>query len=124
MAHHEIVAHLLRLSSEAESPDGLLKAAVELIAESTKADAVAIAGATLPEWTVIAARNTSPSSVPTELAADSLERGQVVGRDRWLAAPLTIPSHEPESNGEVSRVLMLRGTLAGNVAAEIGAALA
>jgi Nif-specific regulatory protein len=124
MAIPDIVTNLLRLSREALSADELLKSAVDLVADATKAEAVAIVRATPPTWTAVATRNISASSLPFELAADALERESVVRADRWLAAPLTAQSHSGESGAVPPHVLLLRANCTESVFGEIAGNLA
>jgi transcriptional regulator with GAF, ATPase, and Fis domain len=120
MASSDISTKLLRLAREAAGLPDLLKAAIDLIADATKADAVAIVRATAPTWTADAARGATVSTMPMELAAEALEREAVVRSDRWFAAPLTTSGRADDSEREPSRALLLRGSCADTVVAEIG----
>ena len=95
-----IVTNLLHLSSEAGGPEQLLGAALDAIVDATRAEAIAVAMATPPTWSIAATRGIAAGGVPLDLAADALERDAVVRRDRWQAAPLAS-----------SRALLVRGQL-------------
>ncbi len=104
----DIVANLLHLSSEAADVDDLLEPALDLVLTATGAEAAAIARATAPDWTIQAARGTSASAVPLDLAAEALERDTVVAANRWLATPLeTSRDHATPTESEF--VLLVRG---------------
>ncbi len=94
----DIVANLLHLSSEVAGPSEFLGPALEALVDGLAVEAAAIAAATPPTWSVAAARGIAPGAVPAELAAEALERGAAVRRDRWQAVPL-----------DGSRALLLRG---------------
>jgi Nif-specific regulatory protein len=108
----DIVANLLHLSSEASDVDGLIEPALDLILTATGGEAVAIARATVPDWTIQAARGVSVSGVPQELAAEALERDGLVAADRWLSVPLATGRHSRREGGEPEFVLLLRGNCA------------
>src|SRR4029079_659798 len=101
----DIVPNLLHLSSEVTEVAELLEPALDLVLSATNADAAAIARAALPEWSIEAACGVNRSALPLELAAESLERGQVVARDRWLAAPLKGAPREAGGAAEAEFVL-------------------
>src|SRR5262245_55712710 len=88
MTTPDIVTNLLHLSSEIGEPDELLEAALDLIVGAAGADAAAVLRATPPTWSVVATRGVGASAVPTDIAAEALERGSLARRDRWSAAPL------------------------------------
>lgn len=119
MATPDIVANLLSLSSEAQDAGELLESALDLISTATEAEALAVARATVPDWTIEAARGVSKSAVPTDVAAEALERENVVRDDRWMAAPVPPTRHE----GVAATVLLLRGTCETGVFAAIARAL-
>jgi Nif-specific regulatory protein len=118
-----IVANLLRLSSEAAEPDDLVESAAGLIADALDADAIAIVRATPPNWTVVAARGVSGSAVPTELAADALEHDTVVRRDPWLAAPIASGDRHAAENRDAASVLFARGKVGDDALADIARSL-
>src|SRR5262245_2639703 len=105
----DIVANLLRLSSEADDVDDLLEPALDLVLTATNAEAAAIARATAPDWTIQAARGTPASAVPLDLAAEALERDAVVAADRWLATPLATARRDHKAPAEAEFVLLIRG---------------
>jgi Nif-specific regulatory protein len=106
----DIVPNLLRLSSEVRSVAELLESSLELVLSATGSDAAAIARATMPQWSVEAARGVARSAVPLELAAESLEQGIVVASGGWLAAPLAGAPREPGGiAAESERTLLVRG---------------
>jgi Nif-specific regulatory protein len=105
----DIVANLLRLSSEAADIDELLEPALDAVLAATAAEVAAIARATVPNWTIHAARNVPAAAVPLELAAEALERDSVVGSERWLAAPLPIARRASGEPAEPEFVLLIRG---------------
>jgi Nif-specific regulatory protein len=92
MADSDLSAKLLRLAHESPRPAEMAKAAIDLIAGATRAEAAALVQATPPTWTIVGARNVNPSNMPTELAADVLERESIARAGGWLAAPLTTAS--------------------------------
>ena len=63
------------------------------------------------------------ATVPTDLAAESLERETVVRADRWLAAPLS-SSHRSDGDTEPSHVLLLRGNCSDGVFSDIARSVA
>jgi hypothetical protein len=105
----DIVPNLLRLSSEVTEVTELLEPALELVLTATEANAAAIARATLPDWTIEAARGVARSAVPLELAADALERSDIEARDGWLASPLAGAGRAQGTVAEPELVLMVRG---------------
>jgi Nif-specific regulatory protein len=104
----DIVANLLHLSSEVTEVEELLDSALDSILTSLDAQAAAIVQATPPEWNIEAARGIGRSSVPTDLAADALERNRLVSAERWRAIPLTV-NHRTSMAIPPQRVLMARG---------------
>jgi transcriptional regulator with GAF, ATPase, and Fis domain len=120
----DIVANLLHLSSEADEVDDVLEPALDLVVTATSAEAAAVAQATAPEWTIFAARNISKSAVPIELAAEALERDEVVSSDRWLAAPLFSTRRARTEAAAPAFVLLLRGNVQETRAAAIARGLA
>ncbi|HJS08269.1 MAG TPA: sigma 54-interacting transcriptional regulator, partial [Pirellulales bacterium] len=105
----DIVANLLRLSSEADDIDELVEPALDLVLTATSSDAATIVRATAPDWTVQAVRGISASSVPLELAAEALERVGIVASERWLAAPLATADRDQAMSKEPEFVLLVRG---------------
>jgi len=105
----DIVTNLLHLSSEASSVADLLGPALDLVVAATAAEAAAIGLATTPDWSVLAARGVTQSSVPFDLAADSLERDEIVTRARWHAVPLTTMRVHRENANDHATVLIVRG---------------
>jgi len=105
----DIVANLLRLSSEVEDVAELMEPALELVLSATETEAGAIARATAPHWSIEALRGVSRSAVPLELAAEASERGDVVAGEGWLAAPLTGAPRERGTVAEPEYVVMIRG---------------
>src|SRR5881392_242456 len=106
----DIVPNLLHLSSEVVEIADLLEPALELILSATDSDAAAIARAALPEWSIEAVRGVNRSAVPLELAAEALERDDVVAKDRWSAAPLRGAPRDASAAAEAELVLMVRGS--------------
>ncbi len=104
----DIVTNLLHLSSEAAELEELIEPALDLVVTATGAEAAAIARATTPDWTVIAARGIAAASVPLELAADVLEQDDTLSREGWQAAPLRISQTGVESSGGTAFVLLVR----------------
>ncbi|HVT27472.1 MAG TPA: sigma-54-dependent Fis family transcriptional regulator [Lacipirellulaceae bacterium] len=84
----DIVANLLRLSSELTRVGDLLEPALDLVVSATNSEAAAVARAEVPKWTVVAARGVAQSAIPLELAAEALEQSGVVARDGWFASPV------------------------------------
>jgi transcriptional regulator with GAF, ATPase, and Fis domain len=106
----DIVANLLHLSSAADAVDELLEPALDSVMAVTNAESAALLRAAAPEWSVIAARGIARSAVPLELAAEALERGEIVAADRWLAAPLgQSKGRQLADAGEGQFVLAVRG---------------
>jgi Nif-specific regulatory protein len=105
----DIVPNLLHLSSEVTEVADLLEPALDLVMSATNAEAAAIARAAPPDWSIEAARGINRSAVPLELAAETLERDQVVARDRWLAAPVKGAPREAGGAAEAEFVLFVRG---------------
>jgi Nif-specific regulatory protein len=119
----DIVANLLLLSSEASDAEGFLERALDLTMGAARADAAAVVQATMPEWTIVAVRGVMRSAVPTDLAAEALERSQVVAAHRWIAAPLDTTHGERSELAESQYVLLLRGNISKSDAAAIAAPL-
>lgn len=104
----DIVPNLLRLSSEVTEVASLLEPALDLILSATNADAAAFARATLPNWSIEAARGVARSAIPTELAAEAVNRGELVTAAGWFAAPLSTASRE-RGSAEPEFVLLVHG---------------
>jgi len=119
----DIVPNLLHLSSEAEEIAALFEPALDVVMLAANADAVAIVEATVPDWTVLSTRSIGRAQVPLELAADALEKGDVVGADRWLAVPLGAMSRAAPESTSPQRVLLARGNIAKDRFASVGRAL-
>src|SRR5262245_8222258 len=96
----DIVPNLLRLSSEVKDVAELLEHALELVLAAAGTDAAAIARASLPQWSVEAVRGVTRSSVPLDLASESLEKGDVASAAGWLATPLAGAPREPGTAAE------------------------
>src|SRR5687767_7266427 len=107
----DIVANLLRLSSDAADVDELLEPALDLALTATKAEAVAVVSPTLPTWTVLAARGVAKSAIPVELAAEALEHDDVAAADRWLALPLVSRRGARTDSIDSRYVLLVRGNV-------------
>jgi Nif-specific regulatory protein len=120
----DIVTNLLHLSSEAGEADDLIEPALDLVVTATNAEAAAIARAATPNWSIVAARSIATSNVPLELAADALERDEVVSRERWLAAPLPTTRNLDAETSEPGLVLLIRGNTVPALFAHIARALA
>src|SRR4029079_12344629 len=106
----DIVPNLLHLSSTVPDVAELLESSLELIISATDSDAVAIARAALPDWSVDAVRGAGRAAVPLDLAADSLEQGGTVSSTGWLASPLIGAPREQGKPAEPEYVLMIRGS--------------
>lgn len=113
MITHDMVTNLLHLSSQATGSSELLPGALELIARQFAADGAAVIAGQPPQWIVVAAYGVAGSQVPTELAADALERESVVRRERWAAAPL-----------DKSQTLLIRSAANDATLTEVALALA
>jgi transcriptional regulator with GAF, ATPase, and Fis domain len=132
MSTPEIVANLLHLSSEAcgklsraaAGPDELLDGAMDLIMSVPKVEAAAVARALAPDWTIIAARGVAASAVPTDLAAEALERERAVRRGRWTAASLPTRRSYDTQPAEPLYVLVMRGECPEGMCAATARALA
>jgi Nif-specific regulatory protein len=107
----DIVANLLRLSSEATDVDELLEPALDLVLTATKAEGVAVVTPTTPNWSVLAARGVAKSAIPVELAAEALEHDDVAAADRWLAVPLVSPRGARSESIEQPYVLLVCGNV-------------
>jgi Nif-specific regulatory protein len=107
----DIVANLLRLSSEAMDVEELLEPALDLVLTATKAEAVAVVAPMMPDWSVLAARGVAKSAIPVELAAESLEHDDVAAADRWLAVPLVARRGARSESIEPTYVLLARGNV-------------
>src|SRR5689334_6633290 len=105
----DIVPNLLRLSSELQDVAQLFESALDLVLQATGSEVVAITRSTLPDWSVEAIRGAAKSAVPLELAAETLERNEVVAKDRWIAAPLTGAQQGTGNSTEAEYVLLIRG---------------
>jgi transcriptional regulator with GAF, ATPase, and Fis domain len=105
----DIVPNLLRLSSEVADVADLLEPALELVLSATGSDTAAIVRAALPRWSIEAVRGVAQSAVPLDLAAESLERANIVASGGWLASPLAGALREPGMIVEPEYVLMVRG---------------
>jgi Nif-specific regulatory protein len=124
----DIVANLLRLSSEATDVEGFLEPALDAVIGSVNADAGAVALATAPEWTIAATQGAAKSAVPVELAAEALEHGALAASSGWVAVPLTNRQPDHAELVDPEFVLLLRGNIdkphAAAVAKEFSNALA
>src|SRR4051794_22989196 len=100
----DIVPNLLRLSSEATDVSQLLESSLDFILPATNSDSAAVARATVPEWSVEAVRGVAKSAIPFDLAAEALERGEAVAKDRWVAAPLKVTSSRRSGAAEAEYV--------------------
>lgn len=118
----DIVANLLHLSSEAAEVSELLEPVLDLVMTATGCDVAAIARAALPEWSTEAVRGTSRSAVPLDVAAEALERGDVVAKDGWLAAPLSGARREKDAS-ESEYVVIVRGKCPESQLASVAARL-
>src|SRR5688572_18258328 len=107
----DIVANLLRLSSEATDVEDLLEPALDLALTATKAEAVAVVSPTMPDWSVLAVRGVAKSAIPIDLAAEALEHDDVAAADRWLAVPLVSRRGARTDSTEPQFVLLARGNL-------------
>src|SRR3954463_13786838 len=108
----DILPNLLHLSSEVRDVAELLEAALDLVLSATGSDAAAIARATLPQWSVEAVRGVTRSAVPLELAAESVDRGDVTGMGGWLSVPLVGAPRESGTAADPEYVLMVRSNCA------------
>ena len=106
----DIVPNLLRLSSEVTDVPGLLEPALDLVMSATNADAAAFARATLPNWSIEAARGIARSAVPLELAAEAVNRGEFTTAAGWFAVPLSSAGRERSTEPEF--VLLVHGKCA------------
>src|SRR3954466_6227216 len=107
----DILPNLLHLSSEVRDVAELLEAALDLVLSATGSDAAASARATLPQWSVEAIRGVTRSAVPLELAAESVDRGDVTGVGGWLSVPLVGAPRE-FGTADPEYVLMVRSNCA------------
>jgi transcriptional regulator with GAF, ATPase, and Fis domain len=123
MATPDIVANLLGLSSEAQDVGELVESALDQISTASHAEALAWVRATLPQWSVEAVRGVSKLAVPTDLAAEALERDALVHADHWIAAPVAVAGREAGLAAEPLHVLLLRGNCDDHVFAAIARAL-
>jgi transcriptional regulator with GAF, ATPase, and Fis domain len=105
----DILANLLHLSSEADDVEELVEPALDLVLTGVNAESAALLKAAAPEWTVVAARGVSRAAVPLELAAEALERGEVMSADRWIAAPLELTRRDHAGAVDGEYVLVVRG---------------
>lgn len=105
----DIVANLLHLSSEAAEVADLLEPALDLVTTATSAEAAAVVRAAVPDWSIEAARGIAASAVPLDLAAEALERDELVSSGRWLAAPLASTRRDRSESLESEYVLLVRG---------------
>src|SRR5690349_13516177 len=104
----DIVPNLLRLSSEVDDVADLFDPVLDLVLTVTGCDAAAFARATPPNWSIEAARNVARTSIPLELAAEAIERGNVAQENHWLAAPL-ISTGSATRGKDSEHVLLVRG---------------
>lgn len=120
MTSSDIVNNLLRLSSEAVDTDGFIGLALEAIQDDTDADAAAIVRAVPPNWNVSAVRGARAASVPVDLAAEAMERDQIVQRNSWQAIPLTAADRVAAQ--ESARVLLVHGNCTEEASRAVGRA--
>jgi Nif-specific regulatory protein len=120
----DIVANLLRLSSEALDIDDFVEPAVDLVLTATRADAVAMVIPAVPEWSVLALRGVARSGIPLELAAEALEQDDIAAADRWLAAPLVSRRGVRSESTETPYVLMVRGNVQKTLVSAVASGLA
>lgn len=104
-----IVPNLLRLSSEIVRLSQFYPQALEQLNAALAADASAIVLATAPEWTVVAARGIANHEVPLTLAAEAVERGELVATSQWTAIPLRNHSRKTHGSSTPEQVLLARG---------------
>jgi transcriptional regulator with GAF, ATPase, and Fis domain len=88
----DIVPNLLHLSSEISDVAELWEPALDLLCAALNCDAAAIVRANPPNWSVVAARGIARSQVPLELAAEAVERDEVVSNEGWLAGLISSAS--------------------------------
>jgi Nif-specific regulatory protein len=103
----DIVPNLLHLSSEVSDVADLLEPTLDLVLLALSADAAAIVRAVLPNWSIEAARGIARSSIPLDLAAEAVERGQTASAAGWHAAPLVGSARRP-GGIEPEYVLLVR----------------
>jgi Nif-specific regulatory protein len=120
MSH--IVPNLLHLSSEVSHVADLLERSLDLILGTYRIEAAAIMRAATPQWKVEALRGSSRSSLPLELAAEALERDNVVTSGRWLAVPLGTAKVQSDA-AEAPYVLIVRGQMLVTDLASLAAAI-
>jgi len=104
----DIVPNMLHLSSEICGVADLWEPAIDLVLLAASADVGAIVHATPPNWSVEAVRGVARSGVPLELAAEAVERGEVVADAGWFAGPL-VGASRAGSAAESEYVVLVRG---------------
>jgi Nif-specific regulatory protein len=107
----DIVANLLRLSSVADDENDFLDRALPEMAAFLGGTATAIVRATPPVWTTVASHGGGRASIPTELAADALERMAIVTQTEWSAVPIGAYANHPSDRSQAGEVLLVRGAV-------------
>ncbi len=104
---------LLARTRRADGSRAFLDEALPQAIEALEADAAAVVAPSPPEWQVIASCGVPANQVPTEIAAEALDRESTVRDAPWIATPLSRES-----------VLLIKGEVAEERLAKVAAALA
>ncbi len=118
----DIVPNLLHLSSEVSSTTDLWEPVLDLVVSGLNADVAAVALATPPSWSVKAVRGIAQSNVPVEIAAEAIERGDVVAVEGWYAAPL-VGISRASATVEPGYVLLIRAMCSESQFADVASRL-
>ena len=84
----ELAQILLGHLSDASDVAGYLSEALSEAAETLPPEAIAVVRSTPPDWVVVACAGVASAHVPTDLAADALDRDRAAKLGDWVAMPL------------------------------------
>ena len=112
-AWQEFLQFLLVAAGDCDREQTFLDAVLAKALDALPADAAAVVRAMPPDWQILACQGTPSTHVPTDLAAETLDRQSLVRADAWTALPLTEKS-----------ALLVRADLSGDVLIRFRAALA
>lgn len=99
----ELTTFLLEQAGIASSVEKFVKEALPWLVKLTASHGLAVVESIPPEWHVLGSAGDLPRSLPTDLAADALDKLRVVRNEEFAAVPL-----------DEKQVMLIRGNLANN----------
>jgi Nif-specific regulatory protein len=99
----ELTTFLLEQAGIASSVEKFVKEALPWLVKLTGSHGLAVVESIPPEWKVLGSAGDLPRSLPTDLAADALDKLRVVRSEEFAAVPL-----------DEKQVMLIRGNLANN----------